>query len=46
MQEADIGDAIDDHLAIQLEQQPQDPVRGGVLRTHVEQHGLARHGAL
>ena len=40
VQETDIGNAIDDDLAVQLQQQPQHAVRGGMLRSHVQQHGL------
>ena len=43
MQKADIGYAVDDDLAIQLQQQAQHAVGAGVLGTHVQQHGLAGH---
>jgi len=46
MQEADIGDAVDDPLAVELEQQTQHAVRARMLRTHVEQHRLALQGAI
>ena len=46
MQEADIGDAVDDLLAVQLQQEAQDAVGAGVLRAHVEQDRLAPQGAL
>ena len=42
VQETDIGNAVDDDLAIQLQQQAQHAVRGGMLRAHVQQHGFAR----
>ena len=32
------GRGLDDDLAVELKQDPQDPVRGGVLRTHVDGH--------
>jgi hypothetical protein len=41
MEEADIWYAVDDHLAIQLKQQPKHTMRAGVLRTHIQQNGLA-----
>ena len=34
------GRRLDDDLAVELEKDPQDPVRGGVLRTHVDGHIL------
>ncbi len=45
VQEPDIRDAVNNFLAVELEQQPQDTVRTGVLRSHVQQHGLAGEGA-
>ena len=41
VQEANIGDAVDDLFAIQLQQQAQHAVGAGVLRTHIQQHRLA-----
>ena len=43
VQETDIGDAVDHDLAVQFQQQAQHAVRGGMLRTHVQQHRLAAH---
>ena len=41
MEEADIGRRFGDHFAIQFEHEPQDAVRGGMRRPHVEDHFLA-----
>ena len=44
VQETDVGDTVDHGLAVQFEQQAQHAVRGGMLRPHVQQHGLALDG--
>ena len=41
VQIADIRNAVDNCLAIELKQQTQHPMRGRMLRPHVQQHGLA-----
>jgi hypothetical protein len=38
VQVADDGLALDDGLAVELQEQPQDPVRRGMLRPHVDDH--------
>ena len=45
-QKADIGNAVDNDLAVEFEQEAQHAVRGRVLRPHVQQHGLAIQRAL
>ena len=40
VQEADVGAALAHHLAVELEHQAQHAVRAGVLRAHVQLHGL------
>ena len=35
---ADVGDRVDDLLAVELQHDPQDAVRAGVLRAEVEEH--------
>ena len=42
MEVADVGGAGDDGLAVDLEHKTQDAVGRGVLRSHVEDHGLFR----
>ncbi len=46
MQKADVGNGIDDGFAVQFEQHPQNPMRGGMLRAHVQEHRFAAQGAL
>ena len=37
---------VDHRFAIEFQQQAQHPVRGRVLRPHIQKHGLALYGAV
>ena len=44
VQEADVGRGAQDSLAVKFQDEPQDAVGRGVLRPHVESHGLSGNG--
>src|SRR5207247_335214 len=46
VQVADVGDDANDGLAVELDDEPQHPVRGGVLWAEVDQHVLAARPGL
>ena len=45
VQEAHIRHRVDDLFAVQLQQHTQHAMRAGMMRPHVEEHGLAGEGA-